>query len=505
MNKHKIGKFLRELRSKKGKTQNDVALELVDYGIDVSDKTIAKWEKGNYPDFENLYVIADYYGVKPADILDGEIYAKQNFEDKYFIVNNEWLSQIDLENSYYIRIEQENSIKERVRYLILELIRTKSLTRMQNDELNFLLSNFYSVSKYAERVNANFRQYKNKEQCVQLIRYEIYRTILSMRDCDKKEIYWEIDKFIEYDKRFTFAKDLCDFEDNIEFTARRIQCLEDWEKDLLLAHVQTENITHRYGQPNKSAYFKSFNKDYDEDRITREGIRLLIDCGATVNPSLLGYKRRDMKEYNVLDLMKDLYNEVPNKLLVSKLSAGDGNALYYWIENTQKNRLLNLYYALNVSKNKKLTLDELCEMFNENDTIPSNFLLESTKEHIKKDMTEKEKIWQAEMLHPYEIKSWNECKESEGRITEKQKELMKLMNVLMDGQETITIEKHRWVGKNLGKWTEEDVTTRLSYMTFEQFYSSRNEQLTRKLYADLEKLSLKEIREKYFQIEVRDE
>ena len=144
MDKLKIGKFLRKLREKKGKTQNAVALELVDYGIDVSDKTIAKWEKGNYPDFENLDVIADYYGVRPADILDGEIYVKQNFEDKYFIVNNEWLSQNDLENPYYIRIEQENDIKKRVKYLILELIRTKSLTRMQNDELNFLLLNFYN-------------------------------------------------------------------------------------------------------------------------------------------------------------------------------------------------------------------------------------------------------------------------------------------------------------------------------------------------------------------------
>lgn len=504
MDKLKIGKFLRELREKKGKTQNAVALELVDYGIDVSDKTIAKWEKGNYPDFENLDVIADYYGVKPADILDGEIYVQQNFEDKYFIVNNEWLSKNDLENPYYIRIEQENNIKERVKYLFLELIRTKSLTRMQNDELNFLLSNFYSVSKYAERVNTNFRQCKNAKQGVHLLRHEIYRTILSMRDCDEKEVYWEIDKFIEYNKRFTFANDLCDFEDDIEFTARRIQRLEDWEKDLLLAQVQTENITHRYGQPNKNTYFKRFKKDYDEDRITREGIRLLIDCGAMINLSLFGYKRREMNEYYILDLMEDLYNEIPNKLLISKLSAGDGKILYYWIENTQRNRLLNLYYALNVSKDKKLTLDEICKMFNKNDIIPFTFLLENTK-FTKNDMTEKERLWQAEMVHSYEIKFWNECKESEHKIIEKQKELRKLINALMDGQETITIEENRWVGKTLGKWTEEDIAIRLSYMTFEQFDSSRNEQLTRNLYDDLVKLSLKEIREKYFQVEVRDE
>ena len=58
MDKSKIGQFLKFLRMQKGKKQFQVAMDLFDYGIEVSDKTIAKWEKGNFPDMDKLGILA---------------------------------------------------------------------------------------------------------------------------------------------------------------------------------------------------------------------------------------------------------------------------------------------------------------------------------------------------------------------------------------------------------------------------------------------------------------
>ena len=56
MDKKKIGSFLKALREKKGKTQYQVMQDLYEYGLEISDKTIAKWEKGNFPDFDKLAI-----------------------------------------------------------------------------------------------------------------------------------------------------------------------------------------------------------------------------------------------------------------------------------------------------------------------------------------------------------------------------------------------------------------------------------------------------------------
>ena len=117
MDKARVGVFLKDLREKSGKKQSQIALELTDYGIDVSDKTVAKWEKGNFPDIDKLDILADYYGVSPAEILDGERYIDRDFAAEYFTINDKWLQEYPVDELYKIRIEQEKRIKRRVKAL----------------------------------------------------------------------------------------------------------------------------------------------------------------------------------------------------------------------------------------------------------------------------------------------------------------------------------------------------------------------------------------------------
>lgn len=64
----KIGKFLKDLRKEKGKTQEEIA-EM--YGI--SSRSISRWENGNtLPDIGILVELADYYDVDVREIIDGE-------------------------------------------------------------------------------------------------------------------------------------------------------------------------------------------------------------------------------------------------------------------------------------------------------------------------------------------------------------------------------------------------------------------------------------------------
>ena len=466
MDKKKIGAFLKLLREKKGKKQFQVAQELYEYGIEITDKTVAKWEKGNFPDLDKLAILANYYGVKPSDILNGEIYEPQNFEERYFIANDNWLSKNDAKNLYVMRVEQESLIKRRVKELFMQLINEESLTPTQNDELNFLLTHFFSVSRYAIQAYNELEELNEKER-IKLLRHKIYCMILSMHNSSPDEIYWEIKKFYDYDRRITFEKDVCNFEDNISIASKRLQELEEWEKDLLLALVQTNNIANSDGKYSKLLYLQKCGRDFDEEATTKEGIKLLIESGAKLNRALLGYAEHCHFEFSILDRMKQLHNDIYDKILIAKYDVESTE--YYWVENDAKNRLIGLYYALNCSREEKLTLNEIYDMFLANDNLPKEIILNLYKRFDHKQRSEKEILLMAEQMCPYEINLWNECKEREIRLEEEKKELEILEERWIRCERIDVLEYDEWVGEEKDKLTEQDVISRLSEMAYEQF------------------------------------
>ena len=503
MDKDRVGRFLKQLREQKGKKQYQVAMDLAEYGIEVSDKAVAKWEKGNFPDMEKLGILAEYYGVSVSDILNGEVYTPQNFAEKYFIASGDWMHHRPKgDNLYQVRVEQEHLIKKRVKELLFELIEKKSLTVMQNEELNFLLSNFYSVSDYAVQENDELSNHGNGQ--VKLLRRAIYREILTMHDSSVEEIYWEIKKLFIYNRRLTFEKNVRGFEDDISETERLLRGLEDWEKDLLLAQVQTQNITDFYDE---LTYFRRHGIEYDEERITKEGIKLLIKCGAKLNPALLGYTVHRYEHFSILDRMETLYAAAEAKMLISEYNEEKHAVEYYWAENTAKNRLIDLYYAMNLVRkgNEKLSFDELYKLFLNNEIIPNDFLLNGYREHIDKNMSAKEQLLLVHRLGDYEIETWRKCKDREQKIEEYKRELHELEEQWNAGEEIGVVEYDEWMGEEEDVLTETDVLQRLSQMSFAEYVASRNTELTEKLFVEIDSLSLEDIRKKYFPVEERYE
>ena len=68
MNQAKVGKFIAALRKEQGLTQ-----EALGRKVGVSNKTVSRWENGNYmPDIELLVPLGEVLGVSVNELLAGE-------------------------------------------------------------------------------------------------------------------------------------------------------------------------------------------------------------------------------------------------------------------------------------------------------------------------------------------------------------------------------------------------------------------------------------------------
>ena len=68
MDQKRIGSFLRELRTEKGLTQEQLAEKL-----NVSGRTVSRWENGNnMPDLSIIVELADFYDIDIRELLNGE-------------------------------------------------------------------------------------------------------------------------------------------------------------------------------------------------------------------------------------------------------------------------------------------------------------------------------------------------------------------------------------------------------------------------------------------------
>ena len=68
MDTKKIGMFLKQLRNENGMTQEQLGEKL-----GVSNKTVSRWETGNYmPPVEYLKILSDIYRISINEILGGE-------------------------------------------------------------------------------------------------------------------------------------------------------------------------------------------------------------------------------------------------------------------------------------------------------------------------------------------------------------------------------------------------------------------------------------------------
>lgn len=284
MDKKKFGSFLKQLRKDKKLSQNEFADKMSElYGRELEDGTISKWECGkSIPEISLIEDIADFYHVSVDEILNGQYSYDIKLMEKYFICDNQWHTRFtESDNLYEIREEQELLIESRFKELLKKMVDV-GLTVSEDREFDFIAMHFYRI--FLPAVNCkNDEIYRSSglgicewiEYIVGCgydvlsigglsdIKLEIHRQSALMHKSSVEEKFWEANKKFVFAMHQNIWADVSDVIDESEDALRyRISKLEDYEKDILLATLQTINVTHRYGKFN--VYEKQFHKKYNE-------------------------------------------------------------------------------------------------------------------------------------------------------------------------------------------------------------------------------------------------
>lgn len=349
----KVGKFLKALREEKGITQVDLSRKLVEDG-GYSDALISKWERGeSLPNIEDLKRLGEYFGVSVDEILNGTRNKEEDLEKKYFIYNNDWMSNYKADDLYNIRKNQELLIETRFKDLLKKMV-GDGLSFSEDKEFDFIVTYFYQIflpaieckdeQAYHNSFNEPLKSVEDVNYFDEVIpnglsdiKFEIYKQVALMHSLSIDEKVWEINKKFVFAKRQTVQNDISDIIDEVvEQLRERILTLTDLEKDILLATLQTVNVTHRYGKVGLNIYEKKFKHKYDEEQLTKRAIKILIESGAKLNNALLQYWKVITWPYDIVNVLEDLQQQYRRPLLVPVCEEGIYH--YFMVANTEHNR-----------------------------------------------------------------------------------------------------------------------------------------------------------------------
>lgn len=515
MNKIKIGRYLKNLRNQMkretdGKTfsQEDLAFEFSQRGIDISINAIAEWESGaTLPSSDNLEILSEIYHRSLDEILDGEDSVNVDYGKIYFLANPDWGTTFDIkENLYQIRNEQILLITARFKELLMTRIE-RSFSNNEENEFRFLFENFYQSSDYVDEcanIDVNDKYIRLKDAMNELL--------IKFKNVSGKGKYWELQKLFIEKKGIQFSfHDVCDL-GNIAILKTRFNEIENWQKDMLLAMFQnlepSNSHPDHYGSYNLKRHEEIYG-EYSYESLIKNEIKELIRQGACLNKYFLNIKKGYYETYRIIDRLEELYNLCLKPIEVQVLDAKD-NAVSYKIKNNQKNRFLKDYYfslkcALKSgesSDNLYSDIDEIYEWFISNDTVPEEHYLKLAKK-FNIDITQDKKYWMADVRNIDSLeKQFIEFKEKEKSISDGLNEIEELQMKLIAGEKEYKVRKYEIIG---GK-DEESIRNNIKYwikaLSYSEYLKTRDKTLTRKLLDDLDVLSLDEIKEKYFDMEV---
>lgn len=358
MDKKKVGEFLKQLRTDRGLSQEQLVEKFSAHvgGLDViTTATISKWERGEtFPDIQNIKALATFFNVSVDEIFNGAKETVIDLKQEYFTYNHEWIYGQPADASLFeMREEQELKIERRFDELIKALV-DFSITPSEEKEFDFLCEYFYTISKFGrQELGEKIENYKviydnewsNNDDGkiigrIKDIKFLIRKNSALMHESTSEEKVWEAQKYFDCKFKVTFNKDLCNkIVEAREILSKRLRRCKEWEKDILLALIQKYAVTHAYGEvANNHLFFKTFGYEYDTERITKEAIKLLIESGACLNQSLFGYFKETEITINVLEELKNDFQEYKKPMLIPVFE--NGKYSYYAIENTPKNRKL---------------------------------------------------------------------------------------------------------------------------------------------------------------------
>ena len=525
MDKVKIGNYLRELRIKKSKedgkpfTQANLADALAYVGLEVSTNGINEWETGNsLPSPEKLDFLAKFYKKTIDDILEGEDINQVDYKKIYFISERDWCNTVTTDKLFSMNQEQILKIYNRFRELS-KIVINRPLTLNEEKEYKFLFENFYVLNDYHNKyckINANNSFLRLMDS--------INRMRIEVRDMTEDEKYWEVQKLYEEidDNNFRFShwrnmEDLILNEEkypNVFYIKNRFEALDNWQKDMFLAMFQNLEGYDRTPDKRGAEYLKRFeeeNGEYNHENIMKDEMRYLIKHGACYNKWFLNCYQKKIEKKRIIDRLEELYNLCLKPIEISVQNQEKNKCETIKIENTIKNRFINNYYfsISNFLKYKKDTdpsysdLQQTFDYFISHDEIDDNTRMTMAQsEHI--NTNREKKYWMADYKQRlgYMENLYNEFKNKEKEIEDGLKEIKILEELLKSGEKEYSYESLEMLGGNDEKSIREWIVYWKTKLDYSEYLRTREKKKTKELLLDLDKLSLAEIKEKYFKIEV---
>lgn len=519
IDKKRVGKYLKSLRLEKKRERDGKSFSQDDLSneMNISINAIAEWKSGaSLPSYEKLEQLSKIFNKSIDELLDGESRINVDYSNKYFTSNTYWYMDSKYkDNSCQIRNEQINLITKTFKKLLMTRVK-RLLTANEEEEFKFLFNNFYSLSNYAKNYAKELSDINSNDDYLKF-KYTLDDTLSKMKSKSSNEKYWEIQKLFSENKYlwFTFRSDVHDLR-YLNILKERFKNIENWQKDMLLAMFQ--NIEPSNSNPEKygSNYLKKYEETLGESNHelnVKSIIKDLINRGACINPFFLNVYKEELVTHRIIDRMQELYDLCLKPIEIQIMDENNKQKCYL-IENNLKNRFITNYY-LNLelqlktfrhSNNRFDNFEKIYNWFINNDEIPDNTYKEIAKD-LGLDTSQNKKYWLSDAKNQNSIeKYFKEYKNTEGKISNGLIELHELKSKLDKGETVYTEKKLHIIGGN----DEESIRKYIEYwktkIDYSTYIESRDFKLTTELLNNIDSLSLKEIKDKYFKMEViRDE
>ena len=485
IDKKRVGKYLKSLRLEKKRERDGKSFSQDDLSneMNISINAIAEWESGaSLPSYEKLEQLSKIFNKSIDELLDGESRINVDYSNKYFTSNPHWyMDPKNKDNSYQIRNEQINLITKTFKKLLMTRIK-RLLTTNEEDEFKFLFNNFYNLSDYAKElsdINSNDDYLKFK--------YTLDDTLSKMKSKSSNEKYWEIQKLFSENKYlwFTFRSDVHDL--------RYLNILEP-----------SNSNPEKYGSNYLKKYEETFGESNHELNV-KSIIKDLINRGACINPFFLNVYKEEFVTHRIIDRMQELYDLCLKPIEIQIMDENNKQKCYL-IENNLKNRFITNYY-LNLelqlktfrhSNNRFDNFEKIYNWFINNDEIPDNTYKEIAKD-LGLDTSQDKKYWISDVKNISALEIlFKKYKEIEKNISNGLIELNELKSKLDKGETEYTEKKLHIIGGD----NEESIRKYIEHWKIKIDYSKytkfRDFKLTTELLNNIDSLSLKEIKDKYF-------
>jgi hypothetical protein len=223
--------------------------------------------------------------------------------------------------------------------------------------------------------------------------------------------------------------------------------------------------------------------------------------------------QKKIEKKRIIDRLEELYNLCLKPIEIAVQNHETDKWETVKIENTVKNRFINNYYfsisrLLNFKDDADPSYSNLQQTFDY--FLSHDEIDDETRKRIaeseKIDTNREKKYWMADYIQrlDYMEKPYKEYKNTEKQIEEGLKEIKKLEDLLKSGEKEYSYESLEMLGGTDEKTIREWILYWKSKLDYSEYLRTRDLKKTKELLLDLDKLSLAEIKEKYFKMEVID-